>query len=172
MKSIQKWLNACERFMLYVSAASTFFLMLLTTADAGGRYLFNSPISGVYEITTDYLMVAAVFLGATYAYREGAYIRVTFLADHLPGKIKLAVDYMVQAFSMFYGALLVYATYQQTLVTRASHTALSSVESVSLWPAYALIPLGLLMMSLDMLFVLRKVKAGKSPLFREDNPTV
>ena len=39
-------LRGCERVMLFISALSTFVLMLLTTADAGGRYLFNRPITG------------------------------------------------------------------------------------------------------------------------------
>jgi TRAP-type C4-dicarboxylate transport system permease small subunit len=169
---MQKLLDLIQRVMLYASALSTFVIMLLTTIDAMGRYLFNSPIAGVYEITTSYLMVAAVFLGATYAYREGAYIRVTFLAERLPGKVKLAVDYFVQTISMLYGALLVYATYEQMLVVMASHTVLSSVEGVSLWPAYVIVPLGLCLMSLDMLFDLSKVKTGDSPLFKADAPTI
>ncbi len=86
---MRKLLNGCELVMLYVSTMSTFVLMLLTTADAGGRYLFNRPITGAYEITTNYLEIAAVFLAVCYGYREGAYIRVTFLVDRLPGKVKL-----------------------------------------------------------------------------------
>ena len=81
---MQKLLKGCETAMLYISSLSTFVLMLLTTADAGGRYLFNRPITGAYEITTNYLMIAAVFMALTFGYREGAYIRVTFLADRLP----------------------------------------------------------------------------------------
>ncbi len=60
-------------------------MMLITTADAGGRYLFNRPILAAYELTTNYLMIAAVFLALPYAYRQGANIRVTFLADRLRG---------------------------------------------------------------------------------------
>ena len=58
-------------------------MMLLTTADALGRYLFNRPILAAYELTTNYLMVGVVFLALPYAYREGANIRVTFLVDRL-----------------------------------------------------------------------------------------
>ena len=54
---MQKLLNGSELVMVYVSSLSTFVLMLLTTADAGGRYLFNRPITGAYEITCNYLMM-------------------------------------------------------------------------------------------------------------------
>ena len=59
-------------------------MMLLTSADALCRYLLNSPILGAYEITEKYLIVAMIFLGLSYAYRGGVFIRVTFLVDRMP----------------------------------------------------------------------------------------
>ena len=63
-------------------------MMLLTSADALCRYLLNSPILGAYEITEKYLIVAMVFLGLSYAYRGGVFIRVTFLVDRLPPRVR------------------------------------------------------------------------------------
>lgn len=163
-------LKGCERVMLYISTMSAFVLMLLTTADAGGRYFFNRPITGAYEITTNYLMIAAIFLGMAYGYREGAHIRVTFLTGHLPRTVKLVVDHFVQGVSLLYGAMLVIATYQQALRTLDTHMNLSSVE-IPQWPAYAIVPVGLFFMSLGMLLDMRKVHKGESPLFQEDAPT-
>jgi len=168
---MQKVLDTCEKIMIYVSSMSTFILMLLTTADAGGRYLFNRPITGAYEITANYLMVAAVFLATGYGYREGAYIRVTFLADRLPGIVKLVVNHLVQLGSVVYGTLLVIATIQQVKNVFSSHIYLSSLN-IPLGPAYILVPAGLFFMSLSMLLDIRKVRKGKSPLFREGSPTV
>ena len=169
---MQGLINACEKVMLYVSTLSIFVLMLLTTVDAGGRYLFNRPITGAYEITTNYLMIAAVFLAVSFGYHEGAYIRVTFLADHFPPKVKLVVNYFVQLVSVVYGGLLVVATFQQALRIIGSHTALSSLDFIPLGPAYLIVTVGLFFMSLAMLLDLRKVKKGKSSLFREESPTV
>ena len=45
-------------------------MMLLTTADRFGRYLLNRPILAAYELTTNYLIVAAIFLAMPYAYRR------------------------------------------------------------------------------------------------------
>jgi len=168
---MQKVLKGCETIMLYVSALSTFVLMLLTTADAGGRYLLNRPITGAYEITANYLMIAAVFMALTFGYREGAYIRVTFLADRLPAKVKLAVSYLVQVISMLYGVLLVIGTFQQALRVFSDHTTLSSVDFIPLGPAYVIVPVGLFFMSLAMLVDIRKVKKGQSPLFGAESPT-
>ena len=92
----------CERILTLAAAAAAFVMMLLTTADAGGRYFFNRPILGAYELTSNYLMVAAVFLALPYAYRQGANIRVTFLVDRLGRRAKLVVNHLVQMVSLLY----------------------------------------------------------------------
>jgi TRAP-type C4-dicarboxylate transport system permease small subunit len=168
---MQKLMNGCELVMLYVSTMSTFVLMLLTTADAGGRYIFNRPITGAFEITSNYLEIAAVFMAVSYGYREGAYIRVTFLVDRLPRQVKLVINYFVQLFSMLYGTLLVIATFQQALRIFSDHTTLSSLDFIPLGPAYVIVPVGLFFMSLAMLLDIRKVGKGQSPLFQEETPT-
>ena len=84
---MRRWLDGCERVLTLVAALATFAMMLLTTADAFGRYLLNRPILAAYELTTNYLIVAAVFLAMPYAYRQGANIRVTFLVERLRGTV-------------------------------------------------------------------------------------
>jgi len=165
---MQKVLSGCESVMLYISTLSTFILMLLTTADAGGRYIFNRPITGAYEVTTNYLMIAAIFMALSFGYREGSYIRVTFLVNHLKGKAKFIVNHFVQAFSLVYGFLLVFATYKQALRTFEMHTTLSSLDFIPVGPAYVIVPVGLFFMSLAMLIDLPKVRKGRSPLFTEN----
>jgi len=167
---MQRLLNGCENVLTYAAVFATFIMMLLTTADAAGRYLLNRPITGAYEITTNYLMVSAIFLATAFAYRGGANIRVTFLVDRLPRLMKLVVNHLVQTVSMLYCAALVYATFKQALRTIATGTTLSSVE-IPQGPAYLLVPAGLFLASLMMLVDLGKVREGKSPLFQEDSPS-
>ena len=165
---MQKVLRACERFMLYISILSTFILMLLTTADAGGRYIFNRPITGAYEVSTNYLMIAAIFMAMSFGYRQGSYIRVTLLTNHLRGKVKVAVNTFVQVVSVLYGVMLVIATYRQALRTFEMHTTLSTLDFIPVGPAYVIVPVGLFFMSLAMLIDLPKVRKGRSPLFTEN----
>jgi len=167
---MEKLLNGCEKALTSVAVFATFIMMLLTTADAAGRYLLNRPITGAYEMTTNYLMVCAIFLAMTFAYRGGANIRVTFLVDRLPRRVKLVVNHLVQIFSILYCSTLVYATFKQALRTIATGTTLSSIE-IPQGPAYLLVPAGLLLASLTMLVDLWKVRKGKSPLFQAESPS-
>jgi TRAP-type C4-dicarboxylate transport system permease small subunit len=164
---MRRWLDGAERILTLVAAVATFSMMLLTTADAAGRYLFNRPILAAYELTTNYLMIAAVFLALPYAYRQGANIRVTFLVDRLGPQVRLVVDHIVQLVSIAYCALLVFATLQQTRHVFSTRTTFVTLD-LPLWPAHLLVSIGLFLTTLMMLLDLREVRTGRSSLFMGD----
>jgi len=170
LSSLEKWFLRCDAVLIWLSVLATFVLMLLTTADAACRYLLNSPITGAYEITEKYLMVAGVFLGFAYAYRRGVFIRVTFLVDRLPAMTRLAFAFVVQLVSIAYCGLFVFATLRESLRAVADGTTLSTVP-LPVAPAHFLVPVGFFAMTVFMLFDLARVRSGGSALFREDQPT-
>jgi TRAP-type C4-dicarboxylate transport system permease small subunit len=159
-----RWLEAGERLLTLVAALATFVMMLLTTADAGGRYLLNRPILAAYELTTNYLMVVVVFLAMPYAYRQGANIRVTFLVDRLGPAVRQVVNHAVQVVSIVYCAALVYATGQQARHVLGTGTTFATLD-LPLWPAHLVVCVGLLVTGLLMLIDLGRVRAGRSSLF-------
>jgi TRAP-type C4-dicarboxylate transport system permease small subunit len=162
-----RWLDGCQWALTLAAALATFAMMLLTTADALGRYLFNRPILAAYELTTNYLMVAVVFLALPYAYQEGANIRVTFLVDHLGATVRMVVNHAVQVVSILYAGTLVYATFQQARHVFTTGTTFATLD-LPLWPAHAVVALGLFLTTLMMLLDLREVRRGRSSLFRSD----
>lgn len=164
---MRRWLDGCERVLTLFAALATFAMMLLTTADAFGRYLLNRPILAAYELTTNYLMVAAIFLAMPYAYRQGANIRVNFLVQRLRGKVKLAIDYAVQIVSILFCSALVVATWQQARHVLATKTTFATLD-LPLWPGYMVVFIGLLLTTLMMLIDLPEVRKGRSSLFAGD----
>jgi TRAP-type C4-dicarboxylate transport system permease small subunit len=169
LKSIGKLLWRCELVLLYAAVLATFIMMVLTSADAMSRYLLNRPIVGAYEITEKYLMVAAIFLGLSYAYRGGVFIRVTFLVDRLPAPLKLASQYFAHLVSLAFCLIIVVATAQQALRGLKDDTTLSALP-ILVGPAYCLIPLGFFALTVIMLADLPRVHSGQSFLFREEAP--
>jgi TRAP-type C4-dicarboxylate transport system permease small subunit len=160
-----RWLDGCERVLTLVAALATFVMMLLTTADTVGRYLFNSPLLVAYELTTNYLMAAVVFLAMPYAYRQGANIRVTFLVDRLGGTPRLVVNHVVQIISILYCGALVYATFQQARHVLGTGTTFATLD-LPMWPAHVVVSAGLFLTTLMMLIDLGEVRKGRSSLFR------
>ena len=170
MQLLGRWLTRCEIALLYVGVFATFAMMCLTSADAISRYLFNSPIIGAYEITEKYLMVAAVFLGLSYAYRGGGLIRVTFLVDRLPGRLKLFADYVAHAVSLGFCVFVLLATTQQAIRALSDDTTLSALP-IPVGPAYWFVPLGFLALTVLVLWDMRRVHTGHSYLLAKDEPT-
>src|SRR5215211_4208163 len=110
MNSISRWLQRCELMLLYLGVLATFAMMCLTTVDAVSRYTFNRPILGAFEITEKYLMVAAIFLGLSYGYRGGLFIRVTAFVDRLPERARIVADYFAYTVSLLICVLFLWAT--------------------------------------------------------------
>ena len=170
MRSLERWLWRCELALVYAGVLATFLMMCLTSADALCRYLLNSPIMGAYEITEKYLMVAAIFLGLSYAYRGGVFIRVTFLVDRLPPALKQVANHVAHLLSLAFCAFILVATGQQAWRGLHDDTTLSALPLL-VGPAYCLVPLGFLALTVVMLADLPRVRTGKSYLFREEAPS-
>ena len=170
MQTLEKWLARAERALILAGAFATFAMMCLTSADAISRYLLNRPIVGAYEITEKYLMVAAVFLGLSFAYRGGGFIRVTFLVDRLGGRAKLVADYVAHAISFGFCVIFTVATTQQAIRALSDDTTLSALP-ILVGPAYWFVPIGFLALTLLVLLDLSRVHSGQSYLLVKDEPT-
>jgi TRAP-type C4-dicarboxylate transport system permease small subunit len=170
LHALATWLERCERVLAYAGMLATFAMMCLTSADALSRYLLNSPITGAYEITEKFLMVAAIFLGLSYAYRGGVFIRVTFLTDRLPGALKAVANYIAYLATLLFCLFVLVATAGQALQALKDTTTLSTMP-IPLGPAYCLVPLGFLALTLLLLVDLPRVGGGRAFLFENDSPS-
>ncbi len=160
------WLSArigkvCDYLVLIVC--------LISAGNAIMRYAFNQPFVGAYEVTEKYLMIAAIFLGFPYAYRGGAFIRVTFLVDMLPAMLKRAANWFGYLVSVACCGLLLYATGLQAWQALGDDTTLATLP-IRVGPSQALVPLGFLGLLILMILDLRGVGSGEALLFTQESP--
>src|SRR4051794_3059149 len=73
-----------DRVLGAAAAILLFCLMMLTTADVIGRYIFNWPLRGAFEIT-ELLLLALIFAGLPLASRADEHVSLDFI-DHLFGE--------------------------------------------------------------------------------------
>ena len=66
------------KILSYAAAFVLFGIMLLTTFDVAGRYLFHAPILGVFEVT-EFMLVCVVFLSLAYTQSLKGHIEVDIL---------------------------------------------------------------------------------------------
>ena len=169
-ETLGKWLQRCEFALLYLGVLATFAMMCLTSADALSRYAFNSPILGAFEITEKYLMVAAIFMGLSYGYRGGLFIRVTFLVDRLSGSARIAADYFAFLVTLAFCGFFLWATAVQGWRGLHEDTELSTLP-ILVGPAYCLVPVGFLALTVLMLVDLPRVRRRQTLLFTQEAPS-
>ncbi len=160
---LQSVLLAVEKVLVWVAVVAMTVLMLLTTADAISRYIFNAPITGAYEVTEKYLMTAGIFLAFSYSYRGDVFIRVSFLINKFAVGPKLVCDYLAQFATLAYCVFFAYATFDQAVTGMAEGSNLSALP-LPLAPTYFLVPIGFVAMTVLVLVDIPKVPTGESRL--------
>lgn len=90
-KRLLKTLDSLSSWLAYVGAAALFFMMILTTLDVAGRYLFNSPILGVFEMT-EFLVLILIFSFLAYAQSNKAHVAVELLVAQFSDKLQVWID--------------------------------------------------------------------------------
>jgi len=169
LNDILKPLNAIERVFTFLAMISVFIMACLTAADALGRYFLNQPISGAFEVTENYFMIFAVYFAFAHAYKDGANVRITFFISRLPSQAVLVINHFVQIFSILYLVFLFVSATRINLGRLSNVVDLTQTLSIPMWPAYLIISVGLLFVSLFVFLDLWQVKRGKSAFFKESS---
>ncbi len=136
--------------LLALAAVLLFFIMFLTTFDVIGRYVFNSPIDGTYEITE---LVMGVFspIAIMYCAWEKNHISVDIVFEKLPGWLQALVTSMVTVIELAVACLLTYESY--LLVGEIIDNGTSTpILDLSYWPIACMIALSFLFMVIIYLF--------------------
>lgn len=104
--SLLKFTNGLERYTVAfnnilhkVSSAFLMLLMFLTTADVLGRYFFNTPITGTYELT-GLILALMVFYSLGSAQLKGDHIEIDFFTKKMSIKNQ-AILRSVSSFLLF-----------------------------------------------------------------------
>jgi TRAP-type transport system small permease protein len=88
-----------NRLLSYIAAVALALLMFLTVADIIGRYLFNRPVSGTFELT-EMSMVLIVFLALGLAQHDKEHISLDLAYNYFPPWPKKIVDYFADLINL------------------------------------------------------------------------
>lgn len=70
-----------------IGCVALFAMMCLTVVDVAGRYLFNAPILGAFEMT-EFMVLVMVFSFLGYAQAQKAHVTVDIFFDRFPEGLK------------------------------------------------------------------------------------
>jgi TRAP-type C4-dicarboxylate transport system permease small subunit len=121
------------------------------------RYVLNSAASWPEPMAV-LLTIVLTFIGAAAGYRFNLHMNVSFFADKLPGRFRIALDLVVQllmaliaAFMIVWGARLVEVTW---------HNTIADFPFLSVGVTYLPIPVGGVFL---LLFIIERIFLGLPP---------
>ncbi len=125
-------------------------LTVVTIADVIGRYLFNHPIAGVYEVT-QLMLVALVFTGVAAVQVGEGHIRVEILLQHIrSGRLRSAMEIAALTFGIVAFGLIGWQGLVGFLQAWRTHDYTMGLIEFPTWPAKVWIPIGSAMMCLRL----------------------
>lgn len=93
-ENMKKGLSYPSNLMFGAAMVAMVFVMLAVSADVFMRYVFNSPIVGVWDLST--MAFAIIIWGPmTYAALRGSHIALTFLLDKFPRLPRLGLQVII-----------------------------------------------------------------------------
>ena len=127
-------------------------MMVLTTSDVIGRYIFNRPIMGATEYT-EYLMLGLGFWGLAWCAINGKHIMVTLLTSRLPQKTQEIVNSFNYFVLMVLSLILGYQSYKEASSIHQLGTT-SDVTKIPEFYFYYVIAIGFILLSLAIITLL------------------
>jgi len=104
-RALEKATDKMNVGLQYLCIAILFGMMLLGSADVVGRYVFNRPVSGTYEIF-GVLLPCLVLLGLAYTQAARAHIRITLVLERLPSRLQRVLGIVTTIIAMFITVLI------------------------------------------------------------------
>jgi len=155
-----------DEIIIKMSSVILFIMMIWVFSDAIGRYVFNHPLPGTLEITEEYLMVCIVFLSISYAQKFKAHVRVDLFVHLIPEKVLPFTELVMKIIMLAYAALLTRQAVEQGLWCIEVNSTSRGSLGYPMAPAYFLMGLGLLLVSIRILFecidVVKDIKGGQA----------
>lgn len=125
-------------------------MMFLTATDVTGRYGFNSPIPGSYELQ-EFLMVTMIAMGVGYCAFLKGHINVDILFNKLPQRVQSGFNVFHYLVAACLFAMVSWRTLQEGLLMQ-SRNMTSTVLYIPVLPFYCIAALGSAVLCIAFLY--------------------
>ena len=151
MTTYSKLLSRIESVGVVLSAVFIVIMMLLTTLDVVMRYVFNHPITGVYELES-MMLVAIAYLGLSYIQSKRRHIAMDALSVKVHGPGKLVLWLLNDIIFLSIGVLFTWRMGVSTWTAwQIGDIYPGSLIHFPIWPIYLVITLGIGLTSLRLI---------------------
>ena len=149
---LDRGLRAAEWVSMVLAYVFLLAMMVLTTANAIGRYVFTSPITGVTEVTTLYLMGGAIWFAMSHTQAMGGHVAIDLFMRRAPLKIQFWTRVCTHLLSIIPVGLICWGTTEKLQETWG-HTMVGEIP-FPVSPSWAIIAVGSGVLAIRLMFEL------------------
>ena len=149
IRIIEKIIRKITNTFCYIGMGMLAILMFLGTADVMGRYFFNRPIKGAYEVS-EILLATIVFFGLAYALAVGGHVRVDTFVSLLRPRTRAIAGIIISLLSFIIFVLIGWQGAELAMKSYKYHR-LIDVIFLPIWPFQLLVPIGAFAVSLELI---------------------
>lgn len=164
MSGLFKITDTVSRVLSRVAEGVTLILVASMIYEVFARYVLSAPTIWAFDIS--YMCTGTLFvLGAAYALREDAHVRIDFLAEKMPVRLRQILEAVVFIAMLLpiYGGLSWYAIQRAWRAFSTSEVEMVSPWAPLMWPFYSLLAIGLVALTLQILVYGLRAFLGQSP---------
>lgn len=158
---ISDLVDKVEKGFLFLAVVSLFVMMVLITTNTVLRYLFNDPITGMFEVVELYLMMAVFYFAIAHVEHEGGNVQVDLLSRKFPSRIRRRVEvaYLLSTFVVVLWIMMLVFRRTRSFWEQGSTT--SGVIQFPIYLSWAIVVIGLVLLLLRLLMKsVRNLHAG------------
>lgn len=158
-----RWVRLLEKMTLVLlapSVAACVLMVLQIIVDVAGRSFFGHPLKGTLDMTSDWWMVATVFLALAYAQMRNEHIRATMVTELMPDVWQRCAEIASVVLVGLLGLGMAYYGWTAALDSYAIRESSNNLRSIPLWPFRFLVPLGCLGLTLQCLASIHDIATG------------
>lgn len=147
--AVQRVAKHAATLAAYAAGIVLVALMTGTVADVLGRYLFNYPLLGVFDLT-HFAVVIIVYMGFAYCTYFGGHAAIELLYDRLSAPIARVMDRIIHVSSAIMMGVLAWRAGVDAIQVQEFGQA-SQLLELPLYPAYWVAAVGSALTALVML---------------------
>lgn len=125
--TINSGMDKLEQILLKISYIFIVSMAVIISINVVARHFFQTPIPGVVEFVSRYLMIGTVFLSASYIQQIDGHVRVDLFYQNFSQRRKDLVDYISRLATL---GIFVWIAYLVSLETHVRVVQRSMVTSV------------------------------------------
>ncbi len=136
-----KTIKLVNRAMSIFAMGILCLMMMLTTLDVFGRYFFNKPVQGTFEMT-EIMLSAIVFCSLAFCQFGNGHISVDILVNHFSTKTQRSIETLNYIITILVLVLIAIMSFQNGLMVKETGDV-TMILGIPIYPFIFLVSLDL-----------------------------